>query len=329
MSARWSSPTPRALAPGNIARVITEINDRLVMRTLELVGRELGPAPVAWSWIVFGSEGLREQTFKTDQGNAIVYADPRNAEEARQALYWFALFTPRVRDALANYGFPPARRATSRQTPPGASPGELEALLQRLDHDPGREGGLHLLILFDFRSLRPEVALAGELRTHLAAAVRRSPAFLGVLANQLVRNPPPLGFLNRIIVEKEGEHRDRLNLKLRAIAPIVDLARLFALEKGIVEAGTLDRLRTFRGLNTIVGSCGEELEQAFEFLMSLRIRRQHAQVAAGREPDNFVDPDRLSALEKKTAREAFGWWKNCRVSSSSAIGLLSGGERMR
>ena len=40
--------------------------------------------------------------------------------------------------------------------------------------------------------------------------------------------------------------------------------------------------------------------------MALRIHHQHAQVAAGREPDNFVDPDRLSALERKTAREAFG-----------------------
>ena len=165
---------------------------------------------------------------------------------------------------------------------------------------------LHSLILFDFRPLHAEDSLAGELRAHLAAAIRRSPAFLGFLANQLVKNPPPLGFLNRIVVEKEGEHRDRLNLKLQAIAPIVDLARLFALEKGIAETGTLDRLRALRGLNTIVGSYGEELEQAFEFLMSLRIHHQHAQVAAGREPDNFVDPERLSALEKKTAREAFG-----------------------
>ena len=59
-------------------------------------------------------------------------------------------------------------------------------------------------------------------------------------------------------------------------------------------------------MNTIVGSYGEELEQAFEFLMSLRIHHHHTQIAAGRKPDNFVDPEFLSALEKKTAREAFG-----------------------
>jgi CBS domain-containing protein len=291
---------------GNIARVITEINDRLVQRVLELVERDLGPAPVAWSWIVFGSEGRREQTFKTDQDNAIVYADPRDAEQARQALDWFPRFTPRVRDALEGCGFPPCPAGYIASNPAWCRP--LESWKHTFSvwiANPDAEAVLRALILFDFRPLRPEDGLAGELRSHLAAAIRRTPAFLGFLANQTVKNPPPLGFLNRIVVEKEGEHRDRLNLKLKAIAPIVDLARLFALEKGIPETGTLDRLRALRTLNTIVGSYGEELEQAFEFLMSLRIHHQHAQVVAGREPDNFVDPDRLSALEKKTAREAF------------------------
>jgi CBS domain-containing protein len=292
---------------GNIARAISEINDRLVRRTLELVERDLGPAPVAWSWIVFGSEGRREQTFKTDQDNAIVYADPRDAEQARQALDWFPRFTPRVRDALEKCGFPPCPAGYIAANPAWCRP--LESWKHTFSvwiANPDAEAVLRALILFDFRPLQPDDGRAGELRTHLAAAIRRTPAFLGFLANQLAKNPPPLGFMNRIVVEREGEHRDRLNLKLKALTPIVDLARLFALEKGIPETGTLDRLRALRGLNTIVGSYGEELEQAFEFLMSLRIHHQHAQAAAGREPDNFVEPDRLSALEKKTAREAFG-----------------------
>jgi CBS domain-containing protein len=292
---------------GNITRVISEINDRLVARTLELVVRDVGPAPVAWSWIVFGSEGRREQTFKTDQDNAIIYADPRNPEEAGQALDWFARFTPLVRDALASCGFPPCPAGYVASNPAWCKPLESwKHLFSGWIATPDAKAVLNSLILFDFRPLRADDPMAGELRTHLAAAIRRSPAFLGFLANQLVKNPPPLGFLNRIVVEKEGEHRDRLNLKLRAIAPIVDLARLFALEKGIPETGTLDRLRALRGLNTIVGSYGEELEQAFEFLMSLRMHHQHAQIVAGREPDNFIDIVALSALTKKTAREAFG-----------------------
>jgi CBS domain-containing protein len=291
---------------GNIARVITEINDRLVHRALEIAGRELGPAPVPWSWLVFGSEGRREQAYKTDQDNAVVYADPRDAEQARQALDWFALFTPRVRDALERCGFPPCPAGYTAANPSWCRPLESwKHLFSSWIANPDAQAVLRALILFDFRPLREGDGMAGELRAHLNAAIRRTPAFLGFLANQLVKNPPPLGFLNRIVVEKEGQHRDRLNLKLRAIAPIVDLARLFALERSIVETGTLDRLRALRPLNTIVGHYGEELEQAFEFLMSLRLHHQHGQAAAGRAPDNFLDPERLTALDKKTARDAF------------------------
>lgn len=172
--------------------------------------------------------------------------------------------------------------------------------------NPDAAAVLYSQILFDFRPLYGADGLAVQLRAHLAAAIGRAPSFLGFLANQIVKNTPPLGFLHQLVVEKEGDHKDRLNLKLKAIAPIVDLARLFALEKGLPETGTLDRLRALRGQHTIVGRYGEELEQAFEFLMLLKIHHQQVHVATGRGPDIFVDPSKLSALERKTAREAFG-----------------------
>ena len=291
---------------GNVSRVITEINDRLVRKALELVGRPLGDAPLRWCWIVFGSEGRREQTFKTDQDNGIVYADTDDPELEARARAWFDEFTPAVRDALARCGFPPCPAGYTAANPEWCRP--LRGW-KRLFSDwiaaPTPEAVLRSLIFFDFRPLEDGNRLADELRAHLIAAIARTPAFLGFLAAQIVRNTPPLGFLNRFVVEKEGEHKDRLNLKLKAIAPIVDLARLFALEKGSPETATLDRLRALRPTHTIVGSYGEELEQAFEFLMSLRLHHQQGQVAAGREPDNFIDPDSLSALERKTAREAF------------------------
>ena len=60
----------------NITKVITEINDRLVRKVIEFAERKHGKPPVPYCWIVFGSEGRKEQTFKTDQDNAIIYADP-------------------------------------------------------------------------------------------------------------------------------------------------------------------------------------------------------------------------------------------------------------
>jgi len=50
---------------GNINRIISEINDRLQKKILEIAEITLGAAPVAYCWIIFGSEGRKEQTFKT------------------------------------------------------------------------------------------------------------------------------------------------------------------------------------------------------------------------------------------------------------------------
>lgn len=286
---------------------ITEINDWLVRKALELVAGPLGPAPVPWCWIVFGSEGRREQTFKTDQDNAIVYADPADEEQAREAREWFADFTPRVRDALARCGFPPCPGGYMAANPDWCRPlRDWKRTFSTWVANPDAAAVLRSQIFFDFRPLYGAEDLAGELRAHLAAAIARAPSFLGFLANQLVKNPPPLGFLHQLVVEKEGDHKDRLNLKLKAIAPIVDLARLFALEKGLPQTGTIDRLRALREQHSIVGRFGEELERAFEFLMLLRVHHQQSQVTTGQAPDNFVDPNALSALERQTAREAFG-----------------------
>ena len=39
--------------------------------------------------------------------------------------------------------------------------------------------------------------------------------------------------------------------------------------------------------------------------MLLRIQHQFEQVNSGKEADNFINPNNLSNLEKKTAKEAF------------------------
>ena len=47
-------------------------------------------------------------------------------------------------------------------------------------------------------------------------------------------------------MEKSGEHKDELNLKVKGIAPLVDIVRLFALEKGVRETSTLERIEALR-----------------------------------------------------------------------------------
>jgi CBS domain-containing protein len=150
-----------------------------------------------------------------------------------------------------------------------------------------------------------DLTLAETLRDDLNALLRDQKVFLGYLANMAIKNRPPIGFFKSFVVEKGGEHKDELNLKVKGLAPLVDIVRLFALEKGVHETSTLERIETLRPLHTIVEEYADDLEQAFEFIMLLRIHHQFRQLSAGQEPDNFINPNRLSNLEKRSIREAF------------------------
>jgi len=107
------------------------------------------------------------------------------------------------------------------------------------------------------------------------------------------------------VVEKGGEHKNELNLKVKGLAPLVDIIRLFSLERGVRATSTLERLEALRGVHTIAMEYADEFEQAFEFLMLLRIHHQYALLSTGQAPDNFINPNRLSNLEKRSIKEAF------------------------
>ena len=83
------------------------------------------------------------------------------------------------------------------------------------------------------------------------------------------------------------------------------MGRLFSLEKGIQETSTIERINALRDKHTIVKAYADEFEEAFEFLMLLRIRHQYEQMEEGKEPDNFINPDKLSNLERRKIKEAF------------------------
>ncbi len=290
----------------NITKVITEINDRLVRKVVEFAERRLGRPPVPYSWIVFGSEGRKEQTFKTDQDNAIIHADPETDREAEEARNYFAALAEYVRDGLIQCGFPlcPANyMATNHQWRQPLR--TWKKYFSTWISTPTPDAVLNSVAFFDFRHMAGDASLAEQLRDYLNAQLKDQKVFLGYLANMALRNTPPIGFFKSFVVEKDGEHKDELNLKVKGIAPLVDIVRLFALEKGARETSTLERIETLRSRHTIVEEYADELEQAFEFITLLRIHHQYSQVSSGERPDNFINPNKLSNLEKRSIKEAF------------------------
>jgi CBS domain-containing protein len=289
----------------NSTRIISEINDRLVRKIMEITERKCGPPPLPFCWIVYGSEGRKEQTFKTDQDNGIIYQDPVTPAEDEEAREYFSRFAALSNESLVKCGFPPCIGGYMANNPKWCRPlSGWKEYFSTWIYAPVPDAVLFSVILFDFRPLYGDLGLGERLRSHLSETVREQGIFLKFLANMAVNLRPPLGFFKTFVVEKSGEHKNELNLKFRVIAPLIDIVRLLSLEQGVEETATLDRLDALRERHSMVAEFGSEIEHAFEFVTLLRIHHQYEQIEAGAEPDNFIDPDKLTNLEKKTLKDA-------------------------
>ncbi len=225
----------------NITRMIAVINDHIIERLLTLLEAELGPRPVGFAWIVMGSEGRREQTFKTDQDNGIIYENPGEDHEfANLASRYFKEFGEEAVKHLLACGYPTcaggmmASQAKWRK-PRWAWTGYFNKWLSTSDP----EVLLNAKVVFDFRPVHGDKALAEGLREHAIIEASRNTAFIGRLARDCTTIPPPLSLFRSFVVEKDGEHKNRLDLKMRGLVPIVDFARMMALKHGIRETNTL------------------------------------------------------------------------------------------
>ena len=134
---------------------------------------------------------------------------------------------------------------------------------------------------------------------------RANPQLLRLLARFALSHRPPTGFLRGLVVEHSGAHRGRLDLKDGGLVPIVDLARWAGLAAGVTSASTPARLRAAAAAGTLADDDARMLEEAFELIFGLRLAHQVAQLEAGEEPDDFVDPAALSPLTRASLKEAF------------------------
>ncbi len=288
---------------GSVIRVISAVNDRLEHRILELALETLGPPPVPFCWIVYGSAGRREQTFKTDQDNAIVHADPRNDEEAQAAAEYFGRLAELVVDAFLRCGFALCRGGFMATNPEWRAPlARWKRTFSGWIGTPDEAALAGALNLFDFRGLHGDLRLAAELKLHLHRSLEGQSFFLKAVACQAVDYRPPLGLFGTLQMEKGGDHANQIDLKRCCLTPLVNVVRLLGFESNLAETSTTGRIAALRSAGRLAQATADDLTHAFEFVSLLRIRHQHDQIAMDLEPDNHVDPRQLSSLERSTLK---------------------------
>jgi CBS domain-containing protein len=293
------------IAAPALVRLVSEINLDLHRRVLARALAESPPPPIGFTLLVMGSAGRGESLLRPDQDNGLIlepYPDAAHAELDA----WFRPMAERFNAGLEAAGFPlcpggiMARNPLWRKT---RAQWEAQfALWAR------RRSGAALLfadIAFDFRGVAGIGAVEGDpaaaLRAAIAPILAAHPALLGALAAQDQRLRVGLTLWGGFADDEPGAGT-RTDLKLHGLMPLVAATRLLALQHGVAETGTAERLAALAERGVV--SQGPGLQRAFALLLDALLRQQLADHAAGQSPGNLVDTAALPKPARAELREA-------------------------
>lgn len=288
-----------------IGRLISELSDKIMGRAVLLTIREIGTEPpVSFSLMVLGSEGRREQTLKTDQDNALVYDDTYPVIDANVEDY-FSRFGTTYSDILIRIGFPPCPGDVMVRNPSWRKgiTGWRETVSGWFSR-PDPNHTLKVGIFFDLRNVFGNADLVEDLRDHIFRTVDRNDLFLAYMLLDAVRVKPPVGFMRRIVIETRGEHRGEFDIKKGGIFPVTQGVRALALRGKIRETSTVERIERLTASGDIPADLGEDLKEAYIFLQTIRLKSQIDKIRSGKKPDNYVNPEKLSKIERDLLRDS-------------------------
>ena len=283
--------------------VITGLADTIAIRLLELAELSLGPPPVDYAWIVAGSQAREEFTVASDQDNALILDDA--FEPSRDGAYFEAL-ARFVCDGLAACGQPYCPGDVMATNPEWREPlSHWQARFARWVDNPDPEALMHGCTFFDLRHVYGDAELSATLRHSLLERTRGNSIFLSHLAGNALSRQPPLGLFRNFVLSGARDEARVLDLKHAGVVPIVDLARVYALDGGINAVNTHERLEAAVTSGELSPSGARDLGDALTFLSDTRFRHQMCQLEAGVEADNLVAPDSLSRFESGHLKDAF------------------------
>ena len=286
-----------------IGSAMSEIGRSFKQRLLQLAEQKLGPPPVPYCFLALGSMARDEQLVMTDQDNALILD---NSFDERAHGDYFVELARFVSDGLNACGYVYCKGNIMATNPQWRKTrAEWEAIFGGWIENPDREALLNCSIFFDLDGVYGKTEWADHLNEFIVSNARRSPRFLASLARNALNRTAPLGFFKNFVMESDGQHRNSINLKRRGTAPLSDLIRVHALASGSRAQNSFERLDDIVKSGILPAGRDTDLRDALEFISMVRIRHQAADIRAGIEVDNNVEPASLTEFERRNLKEAF------------------------
>jgi len=160
-------------------------------------------------------------------------------------------------------------------------------------------------MFFDLRTIYGDPSLEKGLKKMLAGHFSDEKMFLTRSAANINRFKPPLGFFGGIKVEHSEERRGQLDIKKAGIFAITEGVKALAMEAGIMDGGTRERIEMLIEKGVLKRKMADDLEASYNFLVFLRLRCQVDNIRLGNEPSNFITLSKLNHMEKGRLKLAF------------------------
>ena len=286
-----------------VGRAMSEIGRSFKQRLLELAEEKFGPPPIPYCFLALGSMARDEQLLVTDQDNGLILD---NSYDEKLHGEYFEKLSHFVCDGLDACGYVyctgeimatnPEYRKTQTQ---------WETCFTDWIDNPNPKALLNCNIFFDLTGVYGRVKWAEQLNAFILRRAKKNNRFLACMARNALNRKPPLGFFKDFVMENDGRHNNSINLKRRGTAPLADLIRVHGLAIGSQSQNSFDRLEDIIEAGILPKSKGADLRHAMELISLVRLRHQSLDVESDIEPDNNIEPENMSDLERRNLKDAF------------------------
>ncbi len=286
----------------HVGKSISAITMAFTKRLIEMAEERYGQSPVPYAWLAAGSQARQEQLAHSDQDNAIIICDSMKPYDDA----WFENLATFVCDGLADCGFIYCPGDIMATNPKWRQPTKTwQKYFDGWVDTPSPKALLNSSVFFDLETICGDPTLLEKVRENVLSKTKSNSLFIAHLSKNALGLRPPLGFFRDFVLKQNGKHKATLDLKHNGIAPIVDLARIYALSQGISAVNTIERIQQAAETAAITQSSAENLIDAYEFLGILRVKHQAKKLMQGLEADNYLSPKELSKLEREHLKDAF------------------------
>ena len=291
-------------AKGVKIEFISKLINQLTKKLLDKLYKILAPKELIGKscLVVMGSEGRAEQILRTDQDNALIISDDCSISEEK-----LREFTHLFTETLVDFGFPRCEGNIMVSNPYWCrKQSDFKELIYEWVNSPSGDNFMNIAIFYDALCVSGDIEIIKELKNYLFKISSNSQSFYTNFARVINSFDVPLGFFDGFVFNsKDEKHKDEIDIKRGGIFIIVQGIRSLSIQNRVLNTNTIKRINSLKELKVLDDESAKELIMAFNILNSLKLKASLEKLDKKEKIDNFVNPNRLTIMEKDLLKESF------------------------